>query len=228
MLLSLLSEQPIMFVAMATALLYGLTVHEFAHAAAAKWQGDDTAEQMGRLSLNPLVHIDLMGLLFMFLVGFGWGKPVPVNYARLKNGPKSDILVSMAGIFTNFVSVIIFLLLFIFLFKDINPILTFLGKYEVYNMLAYFISALIVFNLTLGIFNLIPIPPLDGSHVLFHLLPRKLDSVKVWIAQYGPLLLLALVLLDNFGGINIFGKLFFAPVMFIGGVYEVLKNVIVF
>lgn len=226
MFFDLLTQQPLMFFAMALALLYGLTVHEFAHAAAAKWQGDDTAEQMGRLSLNPLVHIDLMGLLFMFLVGFGWGKPVPVNYARLKNGPKSDMIVSMAGIFTNFVSVFIFMIVFMILFKDINPVLIFMGQYETVSMLAYFFSALIVFNLTLGIFNLIPIPPLDGSHVLFHLLPSKFDNIKVWIAQYGPMVLLALILLDNFGGVNIFSKLFITPVMFIGGVYEVLKGLI--
>ena len=226
MLFSMLSEQPMMLVATIVALLYGLTVHEFAHAAAAKWQGDNTAEQMGRLSLNPLAHIDIMGLMFMLLAGFGWGKPVPVNYNNLKNGAKSDILVSLAGIFTNFASVIIFLIVFAIMFKDMNPVAVLFGQYETVNMMAYFFSALIVFNLTLGIFNLIPIPPLDGSHVLFHVLPSSFNNQKRWLAQYGPMLLLVLIMLDNFAGVDVFGKLFTVPVMFIGNVFEIIKHFI--
>lgn len=225
MLFSMLSEQPMMLVVTIAALLYGLTVHEFAHAAAAKWQGDDTAEQLGRLSLNPLTHIDFMGLLFMFLAGFGWGKPVPVDYRNLKNGAKSDIIVSLAGIFTNFVSVIIFMIVFAVLYGNMNPVLVMFGEYEAVNMLAYFLSALIIFNLTLGIFNLIPIPPLDGSHVLFHLLPSRFENIKIWLAQYGPMLLLVLILLDNFAGVDVFGKLFSVPVMFIGSAFEIMKGV---
>jgi len=220
------AEQPMMLVATVVALLFGLTVHEFAHAAAAKWQGDNTAEQMGRLSLNPLAHIDIMGLMFMLLAGFGWGKPVPVNYNNLKNGAKSDIIVSLAGIFTNFLSVIIFIIIFALMFKSMNPVLVLFGHYEAVNMLAYFLSALIIFNLTLGIFNLIPIPPLDGSHVLFHLLPNSFNTQKIWLAQYGPMLLLVLILLDNFAGIDIFGKLFTVPVMYLGGLFEILKQFI--
>lgn len=219
-------EQPMMLVATVTALLYGLTVHEFAHAAAAKWQGDDTAEKLGRLSLNPVSHIDFMGLAFMLLAGFGWGKPVPVDYRNLKNGAKSDIIVSLAGIFTNFVSVFIFMIVMALMYKNINPVSVFFGGYESVNMLAYFLSALIIFNLTLGIFNLIPIPPLDGSHVLFNVLPDKFNKFKIWLAQYGPMLLLTLILLDNFGGINIFGKLFLLPVGFVGGIFEVIKQFI--
>jgi Zn-dependent protease len=226
MLFSLLSEQPIMLVAMIAALLYGLTVHEFAHAAVAKWQGDDTAEQLGRLSLNPLAHIDLLGLLFMLVAGFGWGKPVPVDYRRFRNGSKSDVLVSLAGIATNFASVIFFAAVFAVLFNNLNPVSVMFGQYDAVNMLAYFLAALIIFNLTLGIFNLIPIPPLDGSHVLFHLLPNKFNNFKFWLAKNGPMLLLALIIMDNFLGIDIFGKLFTAPVLFLGGLFEIFKIIL--
>ena len=108
MMLSLLNEQPILFLAWLLAIFYGITVHEFAHAWAASWQGDDTAKSLGRLTLNPLSHIDIFGLLMLVLAGFGWGKPVPVNKSNLKNGKVSDNLVSLAGIFTNLVSLVIF------------------------------------------------------------------------------------------------------------------------
>ena len=123
MMLSLLNEQPILFLAWLLAIFYGITVHEFAHAWAASWQGDDTAKSLGRLTLNPLSHIDIFGLLMLVLAGFGWGKPVPVNKSNLKNGKVSDNLVSLAGIFTNLVSLVIFgiILKLLILYSSFGP-----------------------------------------------------------------------------------------------------------
>jgi|SaaInlLV_10m_DNA_2_1039722.scaffolds.fasta_scaffold00071_39 Zn-dependent protease len=200
MMLSLLNEQPILFLAWLLAIFYGITVHEFAHAWAASWQGDDTAKSLGRLTLNPLSHIDIFGLLMLVLAGFGWGKPVPVNKSNLKNGKVSDNLVSLAGIFTNLVSLVIFgiILKLLILYSSFGP----------NNLLINFLFMLMMINLVLAIFNIIPIPPLDGSHVLFNTLPDKYNNFKITLAQNGPFILLGLIIADNFLNINIFSSFF--------------------
>lgn len=189
-----------LFVAWLLAIVYGITVHEFAHALAAYWQGDDTAKQAGRLTLNPLVHIDAIGILMLVLAGFGWGRPTPVNPNNLKRGKLSDNLVSLAGIAVNFASVIIFGFLFKFLATQ-----TALGPE---NLLVNFVYMLVVINLILGVFNLLPIPPLDGSHILMNALPDKFNDFKVKFATRGPFILLGLILIDNFSNIGVFSGLF--------------------
>ncbi len=189
-----------LFVAWLLAIAYGITVHEFAHAWAAWWQGDDTAKEAGRLTLNPLVHIDMVGLLMLVLAGFGWGRPTPVNPNNLKRGKFSDNLVSLAGIAVNFLSVIIFGFLFKFLTTQTN-----LGPD---NLLVNFIYMLVTINLILAVFNLLPIPPLDGSHILMNVLPDKFNNFKVKFATQGPFILLGLILIDNFSNIGLFSGLF--------------------
>jgi len=196
----MLFSEPMLFVAWLIAIFYGITVHEFAHAWAASWQGDDTAKSLGRLTLNPLSHIDMMGLLMLVFVGFGWGKPVPVNNINFKNGKTSDNIVSLAGIATNIVSVVIFGIV-------LKLFLTF-GSFSGENLLINFLFMLIMINMVLALFNLIPIPPLDGSHVLFNVLPSKYNEFKYNLAKNGPFILLILILADNFLGIGIFSKLF--------------------
>lgn len=145
----------------------------------------------------------------MFMVaGFGWAKPTPVNPNNFKNGKRSDIIVSLAGIGANVVSLIVFTLVFKLLFPDLHPLYVYSQAYVEINMLAYFLATLIVMNLILAIFNLIPVPPLDGSHVLLTVLPDRFNRFKAGLAQNGPIVLLMLIMADNFLGVDIFGYIF--------------------
>ncbi len=199
--LSLLFNNPIVFVAWLAAILVGLTVHEFSHAFSANMLGDDTAERQGRVTLNPLAHIDILGLIMLILVGFGWGKPVPVNPYNLRHGKAGRIIVATAGILSNLIFAIIFgfVLKFMVLYGALAPD----------NVLGSFLVFLVYINVMLMVFNLLPIPPLDGSKVLMDLLPSpRYDRVKIFLMTKGPLLLLFLVIFDNFLPFSIFGTLF--------------------
>lgn len=198
MLFELLGQSPQMFLIVVMAVIYALTVHEFSHALAANYLGDSTARYSGRLSLNPMVHLDIWGTLMLLIAGFGWGKPVPVNVYNLRWKKWGDAAVSLAGPLSNFISVAIF----IFIFKMVAPYLA------PDNLLAIFLAFLVLVNLILGVFNLIPIPPLDGSKILFAALPEKFDSFKKWMNIYGMWVLLGLLIVDNFTHINIFGRIF--------------------
>ena len=167
------------------AILIGLTVHEWAHAYAAYRLGDPTARNLGRMTLNPIAHIDLIGFLMLILVGFGWAKPVPVNPRNFKNYKRDDIIVSLAGIVTNLITA------FLFSFVYVAGILKWgLGTNEAFLTI---FGSIITINLALAIFNLIPIYPLDGSHVLEALLIRKIPRFFMFLRQYGQWILLALL-----------------------------------
>lgn len=166
---SLLFKDPIMFFILAIPLLYSIIAHELAHGWAAYLFGDDTAKRLGRLSLNPIVHLDPIGTIALFFVGFGWARPVPVNYYNFRNFRLGLIIVSLAGCLTNIfiATVAIFLLQFL----KINP-----------N--SYISSMLLVLarvNVILGAFNLIPLPPLDGSKIIMGFLP---DEARMSIERY--------------------------------------------
>jgi Zn-dependent protease len=173
-------------------------VHEFSHVLAARLQGDDTGERMGRLTLNPLAHIDILGFAMLLFAGFGWGKPAPYNPYNLKFRRWGDVFVSLAGPLSNLVSIIVFGLVARFLAPSLG----------VANLFIQFLDFLILINIVLLVFNLIPIPPLDGSQLLFHILPNRWHHIKVYLAKNGPWILLMLIIADNFLGINIFGGLF--------------------
>ena len=198
MLLSVLFDNPMMFFVVISGIVYALTIHEFSHAAVATALGDNTAKFSGRLSLNPLVHLDMFGTMMLLMAGFGWGKPVPVNIFNLKYRRWGESLVALAGPMANFVSAILFILFFKL------AMLFFPAE----NMIFSFLFYMILINLVLGVFNLIPLPPLDGSKVLFAVLPSRFDDFKHKFAVNGPWILLLLLIADSFLNVNIFGHIF--------------------
>lgn len=181
------------------AIVVGLTIHEFSHAFVANYLGDPTAKYAGRLSLNPLRHLDPLGtallliFLFTFGFGFGWGKPVPVNPYNLRH-KHGELLVSLAGPFSNFLLAILVIVVLAFL----PPSLT-VGWSQDFFKLFY---TMILVNVMLGLFNLLPIPPLDGSKILFDLLPAGQSEIKNALEKYGLLILAAFI----FFGIGFLGS----------------------
>lgn len=152
-------------------IIFSIVIHEVAHGYAARASGDHTAESAGRLTLNPIPHLDIIGTIILpILVAvttgggfFGWAKPVPVNPANFRNEKKGMILVSLAGVLANFALAILFAIIF-----RLGVAYNFMGE----GML-FIVSIIIMTNLSLGIFNLIPVPPLDGSKILIALLPER-------------------------------------------------------
>lgn len=188
-------------------LLFAVTIHEYAHGKAALSLGDPTAKNAGRLTLNPLRHIDPMGAICMFLFNFGWAKPVPVNTAYFTDKRKDTILMALSGPISN-LSAAFIAGLFMRYFYDIK-----LDGYKL--MLVY----MVLMNIGLGLFNLLPIPPLDGSHVLENLLPPSAARHFRHIRRYAPMVLLGVLLLDHFMHLNIFGRLFSYPIIKISGLF---------
>lgn len=177
----------------ALASLICLTVHELCHGLAAYRLGDPTAKLNGRLTLNPLVHVDLIGLFLMLMVRVGWAKPVPVNMSNFKNPKRDMALTALAGPVSNFLLAALSLAVCSILYRFCPD-----GRARAYALL--FFSYLAVLSVGLGLFNLIPIPPLDGSKVLFSLLP---DRAYRFILRYERFLIAAVVLLawsGLFGG----------------------------
>lgn len=169
--------------------LISITVHEFSHAILANKLGDDTAKKMGRLTLNPFKHADIIGTFIMPLASFasgialiGWAKPVPIDRRKFKNRLLDDAVVSFAGPLSNFLLAVIF---FIF----------FMGFYHA-SASAYVVNLLwygVFFNVFLFAFNLLPIPPLDGVHILYDIFPNKLTARLIGIGFYGSIILLFLI-----------------------------------
>jgi Zn-dependent protease len=170
---SLLFSDPLLFLVVAVALLYSIIAHEVAHGWVARLFGDDTAERYGRITLNPIPHIDPIGALMLFFVGFGWARPVPVNYNALQNSRFGLISVSLAGCLTNVL--IAFAALLALQFTAINASAS----------TAAALSIIARINIVLGAFNLIPIPPLDGSKVLMSVLPPAARESLARIEPYG-------------------------------------------
>ncbi len=188
--LSLLSASPTLFLLWVLAIIISLTVHECAHALAGYLQGDRTAEQEGRLSLNPLRHIDLMGFVLLLVAGFGWAKSTPFNPYNLKNQKLGPILIALAGPLSNALMVLVFsVALWI-----VDNFTHLPGD----NLMVMLFFLLIQINVMLGVFNLIPIPPLDGSRVLFWWLADKRPDIVQWLERYGMFVLFGLVFV--FGG----------------------------
>ncbi len=187
-------------------LLLALSFHESAHAYIAFRLGDPTARDLGRVTLNPLPHIDIFGLIAIMFFPIGWAKPVPVNPYNLKNPIRDNLWISLAGPASNlilaFISGVVFRLLY-------NPLASSAGG-------AYFLTLIqssVILNIILMVFNLLPIPPLDGFHILEGMVSTETYVKLQRIQQFGPLLLLALVL---FGG-GILGAILGPVIRVLGG-----------
>lgn len=167
------------------AVLWAISFHEFCHGYAAKCVGDPTAERQGRLSLNPLVHFDVIGTLLLLFVGFGWAKPVPINTRYFKNPQRDIVLVSLAGVAGNIVTAIVCVLFLRFFGNAWFSITGMTGIVVVWQ--------LITVNMGLAAFNLIPIPPLDGSKVLYAFMPYRFASYYYWLERNGVFILFVLL-----------------------------------
>lgn len=185
MFLLLFEQNPAGAVAFLLGILVGIVVHEASHAYSAYRLGDDTAYRDGRVTLNPAEHLDVMGSLMIVMAGFGWGKPTPVTPSKLRGGVWGPVAVSAAGPVSN-----LFVIFFCAALFWLPPFQS--------GYLLILIWWLVLANGLLFIFNLIPIPPLDGAGILYPFLPRSLDGFVSFMYQYGLYILIGLLLLTFF------------------------------
>lgn len=182
-LLNLLLNDPMTFVLLAIPLMYSVVLHELAHGWVAWRMGDPTAKWQGRLSLNPLRHLDPVGTIMLFIFGFGWAKPVPVNFNHIRDTKKGLILVSSAGITVNMILAFLAFLMFRLLAPAPGGIVA---------TLLFYLAQI---NIILAAFNLIPIPPLDGSKILMGFLPERWQDALSRVEPYGFFLIIGLLFL---------------------------------
>ncbi|MDD5165890.1 MAG: site-2 protease family protein [Candidatus Omnitrophica bacterium] len=180
-LISLLFSNPLLFVILAVLLLYSVIAHEVAHGWVAHLFGDDTALRQGRLTLNPASHLDPIGTLMLFFVGFGWARPVPVDYYNLKRARLGFFSVALAGCAANILIASIALILLQFTAVNANPVFSVI------------LPIMVKINIILGAFNLIPIPPLDGSKILMSFLPYRAQESLAMLEPYGFFILVFLL-----------------------------------
>lgn len=183
--ISNLIQNPILLIIFLLGLLLAITIHEYAHAYAAYKCGDPTAKLMGRLSLNPLVHLDPLGTIFLFLVGFGWGKPVPTNpnnYSKRSD----EICVAMAGIVANMIVAIVLAIPI--------RIASIQGITIDSNFWLSMLSIIVDMNIILAAFNILPIYPLDGSHIVEYFMDQETQHL---FQAYSPYVLFAILILDR-------------------------------
>ncbi|MSQ10072.1 MAG: site-2 protease family protein [Dehalococcoidia bacterium] len=201
-------------VATAVGLLTAVTVHEASHAFTARWQGDGLACGLGRCTLNPIRHLDPVGTVMMLVVGFGWGKPVPVRENWLRSGPRTGgALVSLAGPASNFAFAAVASLPLRF---DVLPVrLSVPVGMDPLQLAGYLLATIVLLNILLGVFNLLPIAPLDGFKVALGILPRQAAVNFARLEPYGPGILMLLLMV---------GYLNFAPF----GLGDLLNPVVTF
>lgn len=197
----MLNIAPSMLIAHLFVLLTAFVVHEFAHAWTATYFGDDTPRLNGRLTLNPLSHLDLMGSILLLLFGFGWAKPVPVNpYVLQQRSPAAYMWVSLAGPMSNFLMALVAAIPFQLGLLSVSD-----ARFAIATQNAHILPTLpqllyvfIYINLLLMLFNLIPIAPLDGEKIASYFFPARWSRVMDTIRPFGPLILLAAVFLGGF------------------------------
>ncbi|MEA3272104.1 MAG: site-2 protease family protein [Patescibacteria group bacterium] len=208
--LALLTQNPLSFVAWVIAILVALSTHEFMHALAGTLLGDSTAKNQGRLTLNPIAHVDLIGFLALIFIGFGWGKPVPFNPHNLRYKRWGPSLVALAGPSANFVVALSSM--------AVLKVLNITVALPPGNLLLQFLHLLLLINIILMVFNLLPIPPLDGSKVLFGFLSSpRYNNLRYTLETRGPMILILFIILDGFLGIGILSRLFGWIINFVYG-----------
>lgn len=184
--ISILFSNPLLFVVYIIALFMAIAVHEFSHALVADHLGDPTPRLQGRLKLNPLVHIDNFGLIFLLFFGFGWGKPVQFDPYNLKHPRKDAALISIAGPVSNFImAILLSLILRLFIL---------LNQSFLYTISSFILIPFISLNVVLGVFNLLPIHPLDGFKIVGGILPEAKSKEWYQLERYGMIFLLMLIL----------------------------------
>lgn len=191
---SALMADPGLGIFMILGLVIGITIHEFSHAFVAYRLGDPTAKLEGRLTLNPMAHLDPIGTLTLVFLGFGWGKPTPFDPFNLRNIKRDSALISVAGAVTNLALAVVLSIPYLIAYytQTLNPTI---------GLIYFYLSPVIFFNVVLGIFNLIPIAPLDGFKVLGGLLPQQWYEDWMHTEKYGLIILLLLIVTGILGQI---------------------------
>jgi len=187
-----------------------ISLHESAHAYVAYRFGDPTAKNLGRITLNPLHHIDIMGLIVLLIARFGWAKPVPVNPNNLKNPRKDNIWISLAGPASNFILAIISALFFHLLAAILPP--TTIGVYTL-----EMVRLSVILNIILMVFNMLPLPPLDGYHILEGIVPHETYLKLQQYKHIGPTILLGLILMGWVFKFSVFSIIFSPFIRILGG-----------
>lgn len=202
--MGIISLDPAVQVILIPVIVFALSFHEFSHGWMAHRYGDPTAKNAGRLTLNPMAHLDIFGSLALYLMGFGWAKPVPVDPRYLAN-PKRDMMwIALAGPVSNLIVALISGILLSILLR--------MGLIGGQSSLTMVLIMSLQINLVLAIFNFIPIPPLDGSRILGGLIPNKYNNELAKFEYYGPRILMGLIILSMFTRLNIF-SIIISPIM---------------
>ena len=201
-----------LFIAVGLALLLGVTFHEFSHSMVAHRLGDNTSSRLGRMSLNPKVHLDPMGTMMVLLVGFGWGKPVPVNPSRLRGGRYGEAAVSAAGPISNLILACLFSFPFRMGWIDVPLTMYPPSIFEPTFFISYLLYVGLTLNLVLAIFNLLPFAPLDGSALLAGIAPKNWLHIVSKVQMAGPIILITVIVLDFLLGYRIVSQIIGPPV----------------
>lgn len=191
------SLDPTVQVILIPVILFSLSFHEFSHGWVAFQFGDPTAHQHGRLTLNPLAHLDMFGTLALYFMGFGWAKPVPVDVGRLRNPKRDSTLVALAGPGSNFLLALICGISFSVLLKMAA------SGTEVPMVILDVLQVGLFINISLGVFNFLPIPPLDGSRILEGFIPYEHRHIVLKMEQVGPMVLIGLIAFGWITGFSI-------------------------